>query len=87
MCGLLAGHVAGLLRMVLDFLFPLPECGFPDVRPSIVRNVHYTYFGQLVFLLTLVVAVLVSLVTKPRTTEQVFITIKTYAALHYTTLY
>ena len=61
----MAGHVCGVIRLVLDFVYPEPLCGEEDTRPSVVADVHYTYMGQLIFVVTSLVIVLVSLMTKP----------------------
>lgn len=43
--------------------------GLPDPRPEIIKkivgNVHYLHFGCILFLISLVTAVLVSLITEP----------------------
>lgn len=65
--GLVVGISAGVTRFALDFAYPEPRCweGGQDTRPSLVRNFHYLYFAIFLFLLTLLVTVAVSLITKP----------------------
>ena len=65
--GLLVGLLAGLLRFILEFVFPEPTCasGAPDLRPAVVKYVHYLYFAILLFVLTSLVTIIVSLITKP----------------------
>ena len=63
--GLLAGHTCGVIRMVLDFVYPAPQCGEADTRPAIVANMHYTYYGQLIIVITIIVMVTISFFTKP----------------------
>ena len=63
-CGLLVGHICGVIRMVLDFVYPVPDCGDPDERPKVVSAIHYTYFCQMVIVITSLVIVGVSLLTK-----------------------
>ena len=70
--GLLAGHTCGVIRMVLDFVYPSPQCGDEDTRPAMVANMHYTYYGQLVIIITLLVMVLISLLTDPVKEEEVY---------------
>lgn len=33
------GMIVGLIRMVLDFLFTEPPCGFDDTRPEFIKKV------------------------------------------------
>ena len=55
----------GIIRLVLELVYPAPLCGEEDVRPAILAKVHYTYFGALSMIICSVVIVFVSLVTKP----------------------
>ena len=61
---MLVGQIVGIIRMILDFVYPKPTCGTPDTRPSVVAKVNFMYFsaGLLVFTGTLVVVF--SLLTK-----------------------
>ncbi|OWA51534.1 Sodium/myo-inositol cotransporter [Hypsibius exemplaris] len=68
--GLMVGLVVGLIRMGLDFTFRSPECGIPDERPAITRDVHYMYFAFILFTVTIVAAVVVSLTTPPSDVEK-----------------
>ncbi|KAK3587617.1 hypothetical protein CHS0354_032825 [Potamilus streckersoni] len=68
--GILAGHLCGVIRMSIDFAYPAPECGEAETRPAILYNVHYTYFGQLAFLITSLTIVIVSLMTKAQPEEE-----------------
>ena len=69
--GILAGHVCGIIRLVLDLTYPAPSCGDPDTRPAVVSKLHYTYFGQINLIFTAIVCVCVSLMTKPLDEEKV----------------
>ena len=62
--GLMAGMVIGVARMITDFCFPEPECEAPDTRPAIVTKFHYMYFAMMLFWLTGIVMIVVSLFTK-----------------------
>ena len=58
----------GMIRMILDFAFVPPLCGEPDTRPEgIIKilDVHYLHFGIILFLLSCLVTIVVSLLTKP----------------------
>ncbi|XP_048351540.1 sodium/myo-inositol cotransporter 2 isoform X1 [Sphaerodactylus townsendi] len=69
--GLLVGMVVGLIRMVLDFVYMLPQCDQPDSRPAVVKYVHYLYFSIILTVVTLIVVVVVSLLTEPPPEEMV----------------
>lgn len=77
--GIAVGHTCGLVRMVLDFVYPVPDCGEPDNRPAIVANLHYSYFGQLSLVITSISIVVISLLTKPQDKESVTSFIKRLA--------
>lgn len=64
--GVVCGQLVGITRLVLDFVYPSPSCGQDDDRPALVSKVHFTYFSIIVFGVTAVVALLVSLITKPQ---------------------
>ena len=68
---MMVGFVVGISRMVLDFVYPAPRCGETDTRPSVVKNVHYFYVALILFVLTSVVCVIVSLMTEPPDDELV----------------
>lgn len=70
-CGILVGHACGITRLILDLVYTAPPCGTQDNRPAIVSKLHYTYFGQLNFIVTATVIVAVSLLTEPPVDNQV----------------
>ncbi|XP_044770437.1 sodium/glucose cotransporter 4 isoform X2 [Neomonachus schauinslandi] len=63
--GLIFGLVVGLLRMILEFSYPVPACGEVDQRPAVLKDFHYLYFALLLCGLTAVVIVAISLCTTP----------------------
>ncbi|XP_036445418.1 sodium/myo-inositol cotransporter 2 [Colossoma macropomum] len=69
--GLVLGLLVGVLRMILDFVYPLPQCYETDNRPDIIKYVHYLYFSIILSLFTLAVVVCVSLATEKPTEEQI----------------
>lgn len=69
--GLAIGLTVGVIRMVLDFVYPEPLCFEEDSRPSVVKHVHYLYFSTMLSFLTLAVVLVVSLATEKPTPEQV----------------
>ncbi|XP_077134391.1 sodium/glucose cotransporter 4 isoform X2 [Ranitomeya variabilis] len=62
--GLLIGLLVGLTRMIMDFVYIAPNCGQEDTRPSVLKNVHYLYFAMLLFGLTSLICIVISLCTK-----------------------
>ncbi|KAI5095110.1 sodium/glucose cotransporter 4 [Silurus meridionalis] len=50
--GLMVGLVVGLVRMVMEFAYGTPSCGQEDLRPSILKDVHYLYFALILLALT-----------------------------------
>lgn len=69
----MTGFAFGVTRMVLDFAYQAPACGHKDERPFVVKDFHYMYFALMIFLLTGVVCVVVSLFTSPGDPELVML--------------
>ncbi|XP_076853374.1 sodium/myo-inositol cotransporter 2-like isoform X3 [Brachyhypopomus gauderio] len=69
--GLVLGLLVGLVRMILDFIYPVPQCYETDSRPDVIKYVHYLYFSIILSFLTLTVVVCVSLATEKPTDEQI----------------
>ncbi|XP_037778698.1 sodium/glucose cotransporter 5-like [Penaeus monodon] len=69
--GLMIGLVIGMLRFIVEFSFTQPPCGSsdPDPRPAFVKltvgNVHYLHFSCILWIITGLVTVGVSLLTEP----------------------
>lgn len=57
--------------MVLDFVYPAPLCFEEDIRPPVLKQVHYLYFSTMLSFLTLVVVLVLSLATEEPKPEQV----------------
>ncbi|XP_021339674.1 sodium/glucose cotransporter 5-like, partial [Mizuhopecten yessoensis] len=68
--GLLISHAVGIVRLVIEFMFPIPPCGMPETRPAFLYRVHFMNFGAILVLFSGIVIVILSLLTKPRTEEQ-----------------
>ncbi|GFV66490.1 hypothetical protein TNCV_2714091 [Trichonephila clavipes] len=62
---MMLGFIVGITRMVLDFVYRQPDCNEPDLRPLIIQRVHYMYFACILFCLTIISAVIISLITEP----------------------
>ncbi|CAL1588385.1 unnamed protein product [Knipowitschia caucasica] len=69
--GLALGLLIGCIRMLLDFIYPQPQCYEADTRPGVLKYVHYLYFSTLLSVITLCVVVVISLVTEEPRPEQI----------------
>ncbi|CAH1232495.1 SLC5A1 [Branchiostoma lanceolatum] len=63
--GLMSGLVVGLIRLVMDFAYGSPGCGEPEFRPAVLWRVHFLYFAMILFAVSAIVMVVVSLCTPP----------------------
>ncbi|CAF1673683.1 unnamed protein product, partial [Rotaria sp. Silwood1] len=64
--GLICGLVIGLIRFIWEFSYSVPPCllSATDRRPEAVKF-HFLFFAILLFILTCLVAITVSLLTRP----------------------
>ena len=67
----MAGMVIGVVRMIVDFCYPEPVCGTEDNRPAFVTKFHYMYFAMMLFWLSAIVMIIVSLLTKAPNEDRV----------------
>lgn len=60
------GLVIGLVRFVLEYAFEAPGCGSneQDQSLTIVSKIHYLHFGILLFVISLLITVVISLLTE-----------------------
>uniref|UniRef100_A0A3Q2CK38 Sodium/glucose cotransporter 1 n=1 Tax=Cyprinodon variegatus TaxID=28743 RepID=A0A3Q2CK38_CYPVA len=63
--GLTVGLVIGLSRMITEFIYGTGNCVSPSNCPTIICGVHYLYFGMILFTVSCIVIIGVSLLTKP----------------------
>ncbi|KAG7476642.1 hypothetical protein MATL_G00085100 [Megalops atlanticus] len=63
--GLVIGLLIGLSRMMAEFAFGTGSCVNPSNCPKIICGVHYLYFALLLFGLTCLLVLGISLMTKP----------------------
>ncbi|XP_044514830.1 solute carrier family 5 member 4-like [Gracilinanus agilis] len=63
--GLIFGLVVGLTRMIAEFAYGTGTCMEPSKCPKIICGWHYSYFAIILFTLTVLVILGVSLMTKP----------------------
>lgn len=69
--GGMVGFVLGALRLVLALVYREPHCDQPDTRPSFIKDVHFMYVAAILFWVSALVTVVVSLCTPPPTKEQI----------------
>ncbi|KAM5148593.1 sodium/glucose cotransporter 4-like [Mantella aurantiaca] len=69
--GLVIGLVVGLTRMIMDFVYRAPNCGEEDTRPSLLKDVHYLYFAMLLFGLTSIICIVISLFNPAMSDEEI----------------
>nr|WLN44354.1 AAT14 [Sinonovacula rivularis] len=69
--GLMVGLVVGLIRMGLDFGYGSPMCGEEDTRPSIIADVHFLHFACILFVISLIATIIISLLTEPQGTDHI----------------
>nr|XP_057906785.1 sodium/myo-inositol cotransporter-like [Doryrhamphus excisus] len=69
--GGMAGFALGLVRLVLAFAYREPHCSMPDERPAFIKDVHFMYVAAILFWVSALVTVVVSLCTPPPRTDQI----------------
>ncbi|XP_041667766.1 sodium/glucose cotransporter 1 [Cheilinus undulatus] len=63
--GLAIGLCIGLSRMITEFVYGTGSCVTPTDCPTIICGVHYLYFGIILFVVSCIIILGVSLITKP----------------------
>uniref|UniRef100_A0A8C6M7X1 Sodium/glucose cotransporter 1 n=1 Tax=Nothobranchius furzeri TaxID=105023 RepID=A0A8C6M7X1_NOTFU len=63
--GLTIGLLIGLSRMITEFIYGTGSCVTPSNCPTIICGVHYLYFGIILFVVSCIIILGVSLMTKP----------------------
>ncbi|KAM7326145.1 hypothetical protein ACRRTK_014623 [Alexandromys fortis] len=63
--GLILGLLIGLSRMITEFAYGTGSCMEPTNCPTIICGVHYLYFAIILFVITLIVVLAISFLTKP----------------------
>ncbi|XP_059906276.1 sodium/glucose cotransporter 1 [Gadus macrocephalus] len=63
--GLMIGLAIGLSRMIAEFAFGTGTCAQPSDCPEIICGVHYLYFSIILFIISCILIVGISLATKP----------------------
>ncbi|XP_062290003.1 sodium/glucose cotransporter 1 [Scomber scombrus] len=63
--GLIIGLLIGLSRMIAEFAYGTGSCNNPSNCPTIICGVHYLYFSIILFVISCIIILSVSLMTKP----------------------
>ncbi|KAJ3604823.1 hypothetical protein NHX12_026875 [Muraenolepis orangiensis] len=63
--GLMIGLAIGLSRMIAEFAFGTGTCAQPSSCPTIICGVHYLYFSIILFCISCIIILGISLMTKP----------------------
>jgi len=63
----MVGLAVGVVRFVWESAYARVPCGHEeeDMRPSIIKDVHYLHFGIILFAIVFFVTVVISLATQP----------------------
>lgn len=69
--GLMVGLVVGMIRFIWEFSYPSVPCGEEDTRPPIIKDVHYLHFGIILFGVSIIVSIVVSILTKPTDSKHI----------------
>nr|XP_025974981.1 sodium/glucose cotransporter 1 [Dromaius novaehollandiae] len=63
--GMLVGLIVGLIRMITEFAYGTGSCVNPSNCPFIICGIHYLYFAIILFGISFIIILVVSLMTKP----------------------
>ncbi|XP_033030659.1 sodium/glucose cotransporter 1 [Lacerta agilis] len=63
--GLILGLLIGLSRMITEFAYGTGSCAKPSNCPDIICKVHYLYFAIILFVISIIIILTVSYLTKP----------------------
>ncbi|OBS72113.1 hypothetical protein A6R68_13309, partial [Neotoma lepida] len=73
--GLILGSTIGVFRLLAEFFYGPSTCEEGHKCPLFICSLHYLYFGFLLFFVTLLIILAISLVTKPIRDEHVSVTV------------
>ena len=63
---LLLLFILGLVKLILDFVYPPSTCNQESSAPWVARGLHYMYYALFSFWLCVIINVVVSLLTSPQ---------------------
>ncbi|XP_016416832.1 sodium/myo-inositol cotransporter-like [Sinocyclocheilus rhinocerous] len=69
--GGIVGFLLGAVRLILAFVYREPDCDTTDDRPAFIKDVHFMYVAAVLFWVSGLVTVVVSLCTDPPSKEQI----------------
>lgn len=78
--GGIVGFLLGAIRLILAFVYREPDCDTTDDRPAFIKDIHFMYVAAVLFWVSGLVTVVVSLCTDPPSKEQIATT--TFWGLH-----
>ncbi|MPC83352.1 Sodium/glucose cotransporter 4 [Portunus trituberculatus] len=66
----MVGLVIGILRFILEFSYTVPACGTGEDKrgwflQAVVGNVHYLHFSCILWIITGIITIAISLLTEP----------------------
>uniref|UniRef100_F7DGH3 Sodium/glucose cotransporter 1 n=1 Tax=Ornithorhynchus anatinus TaxID=9258 RepID=F7DGH3_ORNAN len=70
--GMVIGLLIGLSRMISEFAYGTGSCMEPSNCPDIICKVHYLYFAIILFVISIVIILVISLLTKPIPDENLY---------------
>ncbi|CAH1248984.1 SLC5A11 [Branchiostoma lanceolatum] len=68
--GAMCGTAVGMIRLILDFVYPKPTCPTVDTRPDVIK-LHFLYFNIILFVGVGIVTIVVSLFTEPLSEQSI----------------
>ena len=69
--GMILAQIWGIVRFILDMVYPAPPCGEPDNRPKFISEFHPYYHTLSQIILAFLVATIISLATEKPAPEKV----------------
>ncbi|KAL0204349.1 hypothetical protein M9458_002367, partial [Cirrhinus mrigala] len=69
--GGIVGFLLGAIRLILAFFYKEPDCDTADDRPAFIKDVHFMYVAAVLFWVSGIVTVVISLCTDPPSKEQI----------------
>ena len=68
---ILITHLIGIVRLILEVIYPVPACGVPDTRPLFLSKMHSFYYSEMMMVIQTVLIIVISFCSSPRTKEEV----------------
>ena len=81
--GMIIALLWGIVKFVMDLVYPAPGCGEPDNRPPFVSEWHIYYHSASQILMAFILAALISWATERPSQQQVNLTMPSYIYICY----